>query len=157
MAVQLVHAAERHHATPPSSRPEGGRNVKLRSSREKRCQLVLSDASWARMKPHITGDGRGRGAVGRDNRMFIEGVLWVARTGAPWRDLPAMFGEWNSVFRRFSRWSHKGIWHKIFDAMADDPDFNYLIIDDIMMPSIQCRLGEQNAALYIKPRGTSGG
>ncbi len=49
-----------------------------------------------------------KGSTGRDNRMFVEGVLWIVRTGSPWRDLPAAFGEWNSVFRRFSRWSLKG-------------------------------------------------
>ncbi len=49
-------------------------------------------------------------------------------TGAPWRDLPEVFGDWNSVFRRFSRWSQKGVWWRIFEAMADDPDFEYLIV-----------------------------
>ncbi len=61
--------------------------------------------------------------------MFVEGVLWIVRTGAPWRDLPEVFGDWNSVFRRFSRWSQKGVWWRIFEAMADDPDFEYLIVD----------------------------
>src|SRR6478672_6069402 len=50
----------------------------------------------------------------------VEGVLWIVRTGAPWRDLPAAFGEWNSVFRRFSRWSAKGVWLRMFEALADD-------------------------------------
>jgi putative transposase len=64
--------------------------------------------------------------LGRNNRLFVEGVLWIVRTGAPWRDLPELFGEWNSVFRRFSRWGEKGVWTRIFEAMADDPDFEYL-------------------------------
>jgi putative transposase len=55
--------------------------------------------------------------------MFVEGVLWIVRTGSPWRDLPEAFGDWNSVFRRFSRWSLKGVWWRIFEAMSDDPDF----------------------------------
>jgi putative transposase len=90
-------------------------------------ELVLSDESWARIAPHIIGDGNGRGAPGKDNRMFVEGVLWVARTGAAWRDLPEIFGGWNTVFRRFSRWSHKGIWDRIFATAIDDPDFKYRI------------------------------
>ena len=53
----------------------------------------------------------------------MEGVLWIVRTGSPWRDLPEAFGDWNSVFRRFSRWSIKGVWWRIFEAMSDDPDF----------------------------------
>lgn len=52
--------------------------------------------------------------------MFVEAVLWIVRTGSPWRDLPQVFGPWNSVFRRFSRWSYKGIWWRIFSAMSDD-------------------------------------
>ena len=58
-----------------------------------------------------------KGSTGRDNRMFVEGVLWIVRTGSPWRDLPEPFGDWNSVFRRFSRWSQKGVWRRIFEAI----------------------------------------
>lgn len=53
-------------------------------------------------------------------------MLWIARTGSPWRDLPEVFGDWNSAFRRFSR-STKGGWWRIFEAMSDDPNFEYLI------------------------------
>ena len=69
--------------------------------------------------------------------MFVEGVLWIVRTGAPWRDLPEVFGEWNSVFRRFSRWSQKGVWQRIFEALSDDPDFEYLIIDSTIVRAHQ--------------------
>ena len=99
----------------------------------KSVQLMLSDASWARMVSHITGDGRGRGASGRDNRMFVEGVLWVVYTGSAWRDLPERFGEWNTVSRRFSRWSKKGIWTRIFEEMADDNEFEYVIVDNAII------------------------
>ena len=86
-------------------------------------RLVLSDEQWDRVSGLIIGRPDQRGSTGRDNRMFVEGVLWIVRTGSPWRDLPEVFGEWNSVFRRFSRWSQKGVWQRIFDAMSDDPDF----------------------------------
>jgi Putative transposase of IS4/5 family (DUF4096) len=62
---------------------------------------VLSDAAWERMAPLIIGRPDQKGSTGRDNRMFVEGVLWIVRTGSPWRDLPEVFGDWNSVFRRF--------------------------------------------------------
>lgn len=89
------------------------------------------------MSRHIIGDQRTRGSSGRDNRMFVEAVLWIVRTGSPWRDLPDVFGPWNSAFRRFSRWSAKGIWHRIFAAMADDGDFEYLIVDSTIIRAHQ--------------------
>jgi putative transposase len=85
-------------------------------------RLVLSDAAWERMAPLIIGRPDQKGSTGRDNRMFVEGVLWIVRTGSPWRDLPETFGDWNSVFRRFSRWSIKGVWYRMFEAMSDDPE-----------------------------------
>jgi transposase len=51
--------------------------------------------------------------------MFVEGALWTVRTAPPWRDLPEAFGEWNSVFRRFSRWSAKGVWLRMFPGDSD--------------------------------------
>lgn len=109
-------------------------------------RLVLGDSIWARMAPHIVGDVRSRGTSGRDNRMFVEGVLWVVRTGASWRDLPTMFGGWNSVFRRFSLWSCKGIWRRIFAAMAADPDFEYLIIDSTIIRAHQRVAGAKKSS-----------
>lgn len=106
-----------------------------------RSRLILNDSQWARMAPHIIGDGRSRGTSGQDNRLFVEAVLWIVRTGAPWRDLPDAFGHWNSVFRRFSRWSAKGVWHRIFAAMAEDPDFEYLILDSTIVRAHQHAAG----------------
>ena len=60
-------------------------------------RLVLSDAGWERMAPLIIGRPDQKGSTGRDNRMFVEGVLWIVRTGSPWRDLPQAFGDWNRV------------------------------------------------------------
>ena len=115
-------------------------------------RLVLSDAAWGRMAPLISGRPGQKGATGRDNRMFVEGVLWIVRTGSPWRDLPLVFGDWNSVFRRFSRWSEAGVWWRIFDAMADDPDFEYLIVDSTVVRAHQHAAGAQKRGLGIKPR-----
>jgi transposase len=91
-----------------------------------------------------------RGSTGRDNRMFVEGVLWIVRTGSPWRDLPEAFGEWNSVFRRFSRWSRKGVWQRLFEAMSDDPDFEYLILDSTIVRAHQHASGAKGG-LKIRP------
>jgi putative transposase len=99
-------------------------------------RLVLSDGQWARIAPHVIGDHRSPGTSGRDNRLFVEAVLWIARTGAPWRDLPDSFGNANSIFRRFSRWSKKGVWQRLFAAVSDDPDFEYLILDSTIVGTV---------------------
>ena len=77
-------------------------------------RLVLTDAQWEKMEPHCLGKKSDPGRSGRDNRLFVEAVLWKARTGSPWRDLPPVFGSWNTVFKRFDDWSEKGIFERIF-------------------------------------------
>ncbi|MBI5164788.1 MAG: IS5 family transposase [Magnetospirillum sp.] len=122
-------------------------------------RLVLDDAQWQRMSGLIIGRPDQKGSTGRDNRMFVEGVLWIVRTGSPWRDLPEAFGDWNSVFRRFSRWSRKGVWWRIFEAMSDDPDFEYLIIDSTIIRAHQhasgAKGGAQNQAIGRSRGGLS--
>ena len=113
-------------------------------------RLLLSDEQWERVSGLIIGRPDQRGSTGRDNRMFVEGVLWIVRTGSPWRDLPEVFGEWNSVFRRFSRWSEKGVWRRMFEAMSDDPDFEYLIVDSTIVRAHQHASGAQKKGLKIK-------
>jgi transposase len=115
-------------------------------------RLVLSDAAWDRMAPLIIGRPDQKGSTGRDNRMFVEGVLWIVRTGSPWRDLPEVFGDWNSVFRRFSRWSIKGVWWRIFEAMSDDPDFEYLIVDSTIVRAHQHAAGAKKGGLKMIKR-----
>ena len=84
--------------------------------------------------------------------MFLEAVLWIVRTGSPWRDLPDVFGPWNSAFRRFSRWSGKGVWHRIFQAMSDDQDFEYLILDSTIIRAHQHAAGAKKG-LRIRHSG----
>ena len=64
---------------------------------------MLTDAQWAKMEPHCLGKPSDPGRSGKDNRRFVEAVLWIARTGSPWRDLPPSFGHWNTVFKRYPR------------------------------------------------------
>ena len=114
-------------------------------------RLVLSDADWDRMSGLIVGRPDQKGSTGRDNRLFVEGMLWIVRTGSPWRDLPEAFGDWNSAFRRFSRWSQKGVWRRIFEAMSGDPDFEYLIVDSTIVRAHQHPSGAKKGGLKIKP------
>ena len=106
-------------------------------------RLVLNDVRWARISGFILGRPETPGSTGRDNRMFVEGVLWIVRTGAPWRDLPEVFGRWNSTFRRFSRWAAKGVWDRIFTALSDDADFEYLILDSTIVRAHQHAAGAE--------------
>src|SRR4051794_5952460 len=64
-------------------------------------RYVLTDAQWAKMEPHCRGKKSDPGRSGADNRRFVEAILWIARTGSPWRDLPPLFGRWNTVFKRY--------------------------------------------------------
>ncbi len=110
----------------------------------------LTDAQWKRIKDWVPGKATDCGVTGRDNRLFVDAVLWVARTGSPWRDLPSEFGEWNSVYVRFSRWAKKGVWESLFNALADAPDFEYLIIDSTIVRAHQHAAGAKGG-LKIRP------
>jgi transposase len=90
-------------------------------------RLCLTDAQWAKMEPHCLGKVTDPGRSGRDNRLF--GVLWIARTGSPWRDLPPWFGKWNSVFVRFRDWVRADVFKQLFDAVSDQPDMEYAMVD----------------------------
>jgi transposase len=92
-------------------------------------RYVLTDAQWARMEPHCLGKPTDPGRSGSDNRRFVEAVLWIARSGSPWRDLPAMFGNWSTAFRRFSDWRKADVFKHIFDACSDEPDMEYAMVD----------------------------
>lgn len=63
-----------------------------------------------------------------DNRLFLEAILWIARSGASWRNLPPKFSKWNTVYQWFGRWFKKGIWHKVFAELAKDADFEEAFI-----------------------------
>ena len=125
-------------------------------------RTCLTDAQWERMAPLAPGKPGDPGASGKDNRLFVEAVLWIARTGAPWRDLPAEFGSWNSVWRRFDRWSAKGTWQRLFAAVADDPDFEYVVLDATIVRAHQHSAGGKkgprlrlSAARAAAPRPSS--
>src|ERR671927_1091102 len=82
---------------------------------------AITDADWDRIKHLLPGQPGQHGKVAKDNRLFLDAVLWIAKTGAPWRDLPERFGHWNSVWRRFDRWAKKGVWRRGFDAVQGPP------------------------------------
>ena len=89
----------------------------------------ISDHAWELLEPLLPGRPGSWGGIARDNRLFVNAVFWILRTGALWRDLPPDYGDWKNTHRRFSRWRDKGIWEKLFKALMDDPDFEWLMID----------------------------
>ena len=89
---------------------------------------AIKDADWERIKDLLPGQPGQHGKVAKNNRLFIDAVLWIAKTGAPWRDLPEYFGNWNSVWRRLDRWANKGVWQRVF-TILQDPDLEWVILD----------------------------
>ena len=89
----------------------------------------ITDTAWAVIKPHTIGNKGSWGGNARNTRQFINAVFWILRTGAPWRDLPPEYGDWKNTHRRFCRWRDKRIWERILEALIDEPDFEWLMID----------------------------
>ena len=92
-------------------------------------RLILTERQWEKIAPLCLGKVGDRGRSGTDNRLFIEAILWIVRTGSPWRDLPASFGKWNTVFKRFRDWIKADVFARIFEALQDEPDFEYAMVD----------------------------
>jgi putative transposase len=100
----------------------------------------LTDEQWGLIEHLLPGKPGDPGAHGQDNRRFVNGVIWIARTSAPWRDLPERFGEWNSVFQRFNRWSKSGVWQRVFQAVKL-PELEALLLDSTVIRAHQHAAG----------------
>src|SRR6266849_8297591 len=98
----------------------------------------LRDDQFARIESLLPGRP---GTVGRSselgNRLFVEAVIWKFRSGIPWRDLPERFGDWKNTHRRFSRWTKKGVWQRVFEHLAADADNEYAMIDSTIVRAHQ--------------------
>src|SRR5215469_2720307 len=101
---------------------------------------AISDEDWERIEHLLPGRPGQPGWTAADNRLFVDAVLWIAKTGAPWRDLPERFGKWNSVWRRFDRWARKGTWQRVFETLQD-PDLEWLILDSTIIRAHPCAAG----------------
>ncbi len=112
--------------------------------------LVLNDAQWKRVAPLLPGKAGDPGRTAADNRLFLEAVVWIARVGAPWRDLPGLFGNWNSVFKRFRRWAQKGVFEELFKRLSWNNDFEYATIGGTIIRVHQHGAGAKGG-LKIRP------
>ena len=82
-------------------------------------RLLMEDAEWAFFEPFLIAIRGQGGRPASNHRLVLDGIFWIARTGAAWRDLPEEFGKWSSVYRQFRRWTLAGLWELVLDALND--------------------------------------
>jgi transposase len=97
----------------------------------------LNEAQWLRIEALLPGKAGDPGRSGADNRLFVNGVLWVLRSGAHWHDLPERYGKWKSVHTRFSRWAKAGVWERVFKVLTADRRNEYLMLDTTLVRAHQ--------------------
>lgn len=104
-------------------------------------RYALQDDQWERIKDLLPGREETVGVTAKDNRLFVEAVLYRYRTGIPWRDLPGRFGAWKAVHTRFTRWSERGVWELVFKHLAQDADNEYAMMDSTIVRAHQHSAG----------------
>ncbi len=105
----------------------------------------LSTEQWEKIKNLLPGKAGDRGRTALDNRLFIDSVLWILRSGARWSDMPEeRYGKYKSIHKRFTRWAKKGVWEKVFKSLIKDRDNEYLMIDSTLVKA------HQQSATYKK-------
>ena len=103
---------------------------------------VLTDAQWERLSPLLPGQAQSPGTTARDTRQFVEAVLWRARCGVSWRDLPAeRFGPWHTVYARFRRWRQAGIWPRVLVQVQNATGLHRLMVDSTAVRAHQVAAG----------------
>ena len=110
-------------------------------------RYALRDDQWERIEDMLSGKSGDVGVSAKNNRLFVEAVLYRYRTGIPWRDLPERFGNFKVVHTRFSRWSKKGLWLKVFSALCEDSDNKYQMIDATIVRAHQYSAGAKGVAM----------
>lgn len=116
----------------------------------------INDEQWDKIKDLLPGKPGDPGVTAKDNRLFINAVFWIAKTGAPWRDLPERFGHWHNVFQRFNRWCKKGVFVRIFETLRD-PDLEVLMLDSTVIRAHQHSAGQKNSTPEKEQLGRSRG
>jgi transposase len=104
-------------------------------------RYALRDDQWERIRGLLPGRADTVGVTARDNRLFVEAVLYRYRAGIAWRDLPERFGSWKAVHTRFSRWAERGVWQQVFNALTKDADNDYAMIDSTIVRAHQHSAG----------------
>ena len=97
----------------------------------------LTDMQWNKIKDMLPGRKETVGRTAVDNRVFVNGVLWMLRSGARWEDLPERYGKYKSVHKRFVRWAHSGVWERVFAALVKERDNRHLMLDSTIVKAHQ--------------------
>ncbi len=106
-------------------------------------RYALRDDQWERIRDLLPGRQNTVGVTAKDNRLFVDAVLYRYRAGIPWRDLPERFGDWKNTHRRHMRWSEKGVWEAVFKQLAQESDNEYAAIDSTIVRAHQHAAGAQ--------------
>ncbi|MCA6538483.1 MAG: IS5 family transposase [Pseudanabaena sp. M151S2SP2A07QC] len=113
-------------------------------------RYALRDDQWERIKNLLPGREGTVGVTAKDNRLFVEAVLYRYRAGIPWRDLPERFGDFRVVYTRFSRWSKTGVWKRVFQDLANEADNEYAMIDSTIVRAHQHSAGAKGGMQKAK-------
>jgi len=116
-------------------------------------RYALRDDQWDAISDLLPGREGTVGVTAKDNRLFIDAVLYRYRAGIPWRDLPERFGDWKNVHRRHSRWGKTGVWERLFQKLSEDPDNEYAMIDSTIVRAHQHSAGAKGGTRRKKPSG----
>lgn len=116
-------------------------------------ERFLSEEQFARVYGLLRGERKIHTQQREAIRRFLEAVLWMARSGAQWRFLPAEYGAWNSVYKRFARWDELGVWARLFAGVADDPDWQSVMIDATVVRAHACAAGAPQKTAGRRRRG----
>ncbi len=111
---------------------------------------AISEAEWVRIVNFLPSRPGELGWLVSENRLFVNTLIWISGNEPPWQDLQERFGNWNSVWRRFERWSVNGTWKRVFEALQD-PDLECLILDSTAIPAHQCPAGAIKSGRHRKP------
>ena len=111
----------------------------------------LTDYEWEKIKDLLPPENTGkRGRPSKNNRIMLNGMIWIARSGAPWRDLPERYGPWESVYSRFRKWIDDGILDNIFRILSLDAELEDLSIDASIVKAHQHSAGAKKGGLQTK-------
>ena len=116
----------------------------------------LRDDQWERLAPFIPGGVKGKRGPRSDNRLFLNALLWMARSGSRWRDLPERFGEFQTVKRRYYRWIENGVLDRLFEALSSEADMEWLMIDSTIVRAHQHAAGARKEKGGRMPRVWAG-